>query len=199
VNAVGEGALSNELFATPVLLDSSAPSAPSNVKALLVGTSQVVLNWSAATDNVSVAGYRVYRDGVLVGSAATTHFLEGGLSAGTTHSFQVRAYDSVGNVSAASSTISARLASVATGTTGTLSGVVYNTSGKLLANVSVSLRLANGTLKSAKTNSSGVWKLSSVPAGTYVVSASLSGFRSTSFNMTCSGGRTVLAVTTLTA
>ena len=70
VNATGEGALSNELSATPIQTDGTAPSTPASVKALVVGTSQAALNWTASTDNVGVTAYRVYRDGALVGTTA---------------------------------------------------------------------------------------------------------------------------------
>ena len=141
-------------------------------------------------------GYQVYRDGALVGTTPDPHYLDGGMAAGTTHSYQVRAIDAAGNASPASSTLSARLASVS-GTTGTLSGVVYSSAGKLLTNVVVSYRLANGTVKSAKTNMSGIWKLSSLPLGPYTLTAEMSGYRSQTFDMTAASGQTLLAITTL--
>ena len=197
VNAMGEGGLSNELSATPVQTDGTAPSTPASVKALVAGTSQVALNWTASTDNVGVTGYRVYRDGALVGTTPDPHYLDGGLVAGSSHTYQVRAFDAAGNVSAASSTLSARCASLGTGTTGTLSGVVYNAVDKLLSNVVVSLRLANGTVKSAKTNNTGVWKLSSLPVGTYTLTATLNGYPTASFTMSVVEDQTLLAITTL--
>jgi cellulose 1,4-beta-cellobiosidase len=196
VNTTGEGALSNELFATPVQTDGTAPSTPASVKALILGTSQAALNWTASTDNVGVTGYRVYRDGSLVGTTPDPHYLDDGMAAGSSHSYQVRAIDAAGNASAASSTLSARLASLS-GTTGTLSGVVYSSTGKLLTNVVVSYRLANGTVKSAKTNMSGIWKLSSLPLGPYTLTAELTGYQSQTFNMTAASGQTLLAITTL--
>ena len=71
VNAVGEGSRSNERFATtPSSGDSTAPSTPTNMTTLLSGTTQVVIDWANATDNVGVTGYQVYRDGVLVATVA---------------------------------------------------------------------------------------------------------------------------------
>ena len=68
-NAVGEGALSNELSATPVAPpDTTAPSKPGGMDQLIAGTNQQVIAWNASTDNVGVTGYDVYRDGVLVGT-----------------------------------------------------------------------------------------------------------------------------------
>jgi hypothetical protein len=47
----------------------SAPSAPSNVVATPV-TGGVNVTWSAATDDIGVVSYRVYRNGVLLGTTA---------------------------------------------------------------------------------------------------------------------------------
>ena len=64
--------------------DSTVPSTPSSLKALLAGTTQVVLTWAATKDNVGVVAYEVYRDGVKVGETAKTNFLDSGLAPGTT-------------------------------------------------------------------------------------------------------------------
>ena len=48
------------------VLETIAPSAPGSLSAAPVGDSTVDLSWSAATDNVAVAGYQVERDGSLV-------------------------------------------------------------------------------------------------------------------------------------
>ena len=51
----------------------SAPSAPANVVAT-AAAGGVDVTWSAATDDIGVTGYRVYRNGVLVGSPAGLSF-----------------------------------------------------------------------------------------------------------------------------
>ena len=73
-------------------LDATAPSVPANLQATVVSTSRIDLSWTASTDNVAVAGYRVYRDGSLVASPAGTSYSDTGLSAGTTYSYRVAAY-----------------------------------------------------------------------------------------------------------
>ena len=132
-----------------------------------------------------------------MGTAEQSRYLDSGLAAGSTHVYQVRAVDGSGNESLPSSNLSARAASLSTGATGTLAGVVHNQAGKLVGNAIVTLRLANGTLKSAKTNSSGVWKLSSLPAGSYTLTLSLTGYQPASLDMTAFAGQTVLALATL--
>ena len=199
VNALGEGNLSNELAATPVAPDVTPPSKPLSLQALLAGTSQLALNWAAATDDVGVTGYRVYRDRALVATVSTAHYLDSGLAARSSHSYQVVALDAAGNVSAASASLTGKVAAVAKGSTGTLAGVVYDAAGKQLAGAVVSLRLPSGTLKTAATSGAGVWKLSSLPPASYSIVVSFPGFQAQTLNLNAAAGRTSLAVTVLTA
>lgn len=80
--------------------DTLAPSAPTNLQASLSGAN-VVLNWSAATDNRGVAGYRVRR-GTSSTDVSATSFSEVAVP-GTTMTYQVLAFDAAGNVSAETS------------------------------------------------------------------------------------------------
>ena len=131
VNSVGEGLRSNERSATtPSSGDSTAPTTPTNMTTLLSGTTQVVIDWANASDNVGVTGYQVYRDGMLVSTTPNSWFVDSGLGASTTHTYQVRAIDAAGNRSAASVTMSAGTVGYGLGTNGTLSGVVFDTAGE---------------------------------------------------------------------
>jgi hypothetical protein len=69
------------------------------------------LRWDAASDNVAVTGYRVYRDGTLRGSSSATTFTSAGLAPNTTYSFTVVAYDAAGNTSSHSNALSVTTAS----------------------------------------------------------------------------------------
>src|SRR5438445_139772 len=92
---------------TKALADTQAPSIPTNLAATAVSSSQIDLSWSPATDNVGVTGYRVYRNGTLVASPGGTSVSITGLSASTTYSFTVSAFDAAGNVSGQSTAASA--------------------------------------------------------------------------------------------
>ena len=101
---------------------------------LVSGTSQLVLDWADATDNVGVTGYEVYRDGALIDTVTKSYYLDSGLPSGTSHLYQVRALDAAGNKSLLSSSVTGKIASRSRSTTlGSLAGVIYNQLGKPLA------------------------------------------------------------------
>ncbi|MBD0254853.1 MAG: hypothetical protein ICV83_03965, partial [Cytophagales bacterium] len=83
--------------------DLEAPAAPTNLAAGATDRT-LTLNWTAATDNVGVTGYDVYRGGVLAGTtdAATTQFQSTWLEPSTAYTFTVVAKDATGNESAGS-------------------------------------------------------------------------------------------------
>src|SRR5437867_3629794 len=87
--------------------DTIAPSTPTGLRALAASSSRINLSWSAATDNVGVIRYGVYRDGVRIAYIPGTSYASTGLSAATTYSYTVAAYDAAGNASAQSSAASA--------------------------------------------------------------------------------------------
>ncbi|WP_235949567.1 fibronectin type III domain-containing protein [Paenibacillus glycinis] len=82
--------------------DTTAPSAPTGLASPSKTSTSVSLSWTAATDNVGVAGYDVYNGANLAGSTTSTTFTVTGLTAGTAYTFTVKAKDAAGNVSAAS-------------------------------------------------------------------------------------------------
>jgi chitodextrinase len=94
--------------ATTIAADDMPPTTPSNLTATL-NKKKVSLTWNPSTDDVGVAGYRVFRDGKLVATVTgTTHSenLPGGKH--PTASYYVVAFDSAGNVSAASESVIVR-------------------------------------------------------------------------------------------
>ncbi len=101
--------------APPPPSDTAAPSIPTGVSAVAVSSSQINLTWNAATDNVGVAGYRIYRGGVQVGTTTSTSYSSTGLSPSTSYSFTVAAYDGTGNVSGQSAPASATTLSAISG------------------------------------------------------------------------------------
>jgi len=90
----------------PTSVDTTPPSVPANVAGTAVSTTQVNLSWTAATDNIGVTGYSVFRNGIKIGVTSNTSYQDTGLSAGTSYSYTVSAYDAAGNSSAPSSNVS---------------------------------------------------------------------------------------------
>ena len=100
---------SNEVFArTSVSVDDEAPTIPLNLKVDNVTTDAVNLSWEASTDNIGVAGYRVYRDKQLVQEVQGEQFTDTGLMEDTEYTYEVRAFDATGNQSEASNRINVR-------------------------------------------------------------------------------------------
>lgn len=88
---------------TPALPDTTAPSVPAGLSATATSTSAIALAWTAATDNVGVAGYKVYRNGTLAATlGAVTTWTDSGLTPATSYTYTVAAFDVAGNASAQS-------------------------------------------------------------------------------------------------
>jgi len=85
--------------------DSSAPSTPTNLTAALTTQNSTALAWNASTDNVGVTGYDIFRNGVYLATANTNSYAVTGLNGSTSYSFNVKAKDAAGNVSATSNTV----------------------------------------------------------------------------------------------
>lgn len=94
-------------------LDTTAPTAPTALKAAASGTS-VSLTWGASSDDQKLRAYDLYRDGAKITSVSTTSatppgtaFTDSGLAVSTTYRYRVVARDAQGNVSPASNEASA--------------------------------------------------------------------------------------------
>ena len=91
--------------------DTVAPTAPSGLKAVAGSTSHVTLTWTASSDNVDIAGYRIERCQTAncttfteVDIATGTSFTDSGLAPSTIYRYRVRAVDTSNNTSAYSNT-----------------------------------------------------------------------------------------------
>lgn len=87
--------------------DTLAPTAPTGLLAQATAYDKVNLTWSASSDNTGVTGYRVFRDAVPVATlGAVTSYSDTKLSASTSYSYKIEAFDAAGNRSALSSSVS---------------------------------------------------------------------------------------------
>ncbi len=140
--------------------DTTPPTAPTNLIANAVSSSEIDLSWIASTDDVGVTGYRVERcqgtscsDFTQIATPSGTSYNDIGLSPSTTYRYRVRATDAAGNLSDYSNIANATTQSAApaglvaaysfdegsgttvsdssgNGNTGTISGTTWTSSGK---------------------------------------------------------------------
>lgn len=127
-------------------VDSTAPSAPTNLAASGTTSTSTNLTWTASTDNVAVTGYDVYQGATLKATVTTTSYAVTGLTATTAYTFSVRAKDAAGNVSAASNTVNVTTSSVT---------LTYCTSQGNNTNDERIGRVAIGTINNASTGTAG--------------------------------------------
>jgi hypothetical protein len=81
-------------------MDTTAPSIPTSLITTATSTSQIKLTWTSSTDDVGMAGYKIYRNGAYLKSATTISTLDSGLTVSTQYCYQITAYDAAGNESA---------------------------------------------------------------------------------------------------
>jgi|GEM_PF-1551998 len=101
--------------------DTTKPSMPTSLVATPISSTQINLSWTASTDNIGVAGYKIYVNGNTANKATTTtnSYQDIGLTASTTYSYQVSAIDAAGNESDLSATATATTLAAGTIATGT--------------------------------------------------------------------------------
>lgn len=95
---------------TAVTTDTQAPTAPTALVSAGITSTSFALSWTASTDNVGVTGYDVYSNGTKINTAniTGTSYSVTGFAAGTSYSMTVKAKDSAGNQSAASTKLAVK-------------------------------------------------------------------------------------------
>jgi chitodextrinase len=84
--------------------DNTPPTSPTGLSLNPVSITQVDISWNAATDNVDVAGYTIYRDGVAINSVLSPSltYSDTSVTPNTEYSYSLDAFDQAGNYSAIS-------------------------------------------------------------------------------------------------
>jgi chitodextrinase len=85
--------------------DKVPPTAPNNLTGVSGSPTTVNLSWTGSTDNVGVAGYYIFRNGVKIATTAQTTYGDNGLTGSTTYSYFVEAFDLGGNASSPTLTV----------------------------------------------------------------------------------------------
>jgi uncharacterized protein (TIGR03437 family) len=101
---VAEVAADMNTAITAPAVDATPPTAPGSINAAAVSDRQINVSWAAATDNTGVTGYLLERcQGAgctgfsQIAAPAGTTYSDGGLAAGTSYSYRVRAVDAADN------------------------------------------------------------------------------------------------------
>ncbi len=79
---------------------NTPPTTPTNVRGGAASPTSIALTWTASSDDVGVAGYRIYRDGTPLAAAVTAPaYTDTGLTTGATHTYTIVAFDAAGAAS----------------------------------------------------------------------------------------------------
>ncbi|NRT12952.1 endonuclease [Flavobacterium sp. 14A] len=85
--------------------DTQAPTTPSNLVVNSVTQDTAILNWTASTDDVAVLGYRIFNGTNFLASSQNNSYNLVGLTANTSYTLTIKAFDAAGNNSLASNTV----------------------------------------------------------------------------------------------
>lgn len=131
--------------------DTTPPSTPTISSVVPVTTSQINVAWSTSTDNFAVFGYVVTRDGIDIATTTLASFIDSGLSASTTYSYEVRAFDGVPNYSTSSAVVATttldNVVTPPTTSTTTSTGAGGTQSRVISDSVSISVGTATATVE----------------------------------------------------
>jgi chitodextrinase len=100
INSAGTGNPSNEATATTL----SVPSAPRNLSATVISSSQIDLIWTAPLNNggTAITGYKILRDSsctgtfVIISTNSSTKYSDTGLGANTCYRYNIQAINAIG-------------------------------------------------------------------------------------------------------
>ena len=97
----------------PLPTDTTPPTVPGGVTAVVQSPTEILVSWTASTDASGISGYRVFRDGAAtaIATVTTTSYTDTGRTAGVPYSYTVSAVDSAtpANVSAQSTAATATI------------------------------------------------------------------------------------------
>lgn len=129
-------------------IDTEAPSTTTIQSLVPISSSQIDIGWATSTDNFTVFGYVLSRDGVPIATTTATFYIDTSLAASTTYSYTVRTFDGVPNYS--SSSVPATTTTLAipvvppVGTDSTVSGTIARV---VLESFSLETGAATATIK----------------------------------------------------
>lgn len=79
--------------------DKQPPTAPTSLTVSSRAADSITLGWGASTDNTGVSGYRISRNGTVLGTVSALSYTDATVAAQTTYTYSVVALDAKGNLS----------------------------------------------------------------------------------------------------
>jgi hypothetical protein len=139
--------------------DDSAPTTPTGLSASILSNTSIALAWNPAVDLQSGIGeYLVYRDGSLIGTSATTSFVDGTAVSGVAYSYQVAAANPSQVSSGRSSTVASAIVGLVGASTLSSTSIRLNFDGALSAasaNVAANYFVSGATVTAAALQAGG--------------------------------------------
>ncbi|MGS0747485.1 endonuclease [Halpernia sp. GG3] len=114
VDASGNVSPQSNTASGTTLIDTTPPTAATSLSIVNVGSNNISVQWTAATDNVGVASYDVYANGTLMGSTSSSDTNIANLNPSTSYTIYVIAKDAAENVSPQSNSVNATTLAVGT-------------------------------------------------------------------------------------
>ena len=93
------------VFPNPTGTDIAPPTSPCGLTAVAADSNTVNLTWNDSKDTSGVAGYQIFRDGVLIDTSAVSNYTDKTVIEGVSYLYTVCALDATGKVSAQSKTV----------------------------------------------------------------------------------------------
>lgn len=135
--------------------DTQAPTTPTLLSVTPIAPTQIDVTWSAATDDVLVAGYRVFKDAVQIATTTLLSYSDTGLTPSTTYAYTVDAFDSFGNISSTSNSLSTTTPPLPPVATSTPTTTTTNASG---GSTRISTNLVDLLIETTQTSALFTWQ-----------------------------------------
>lgn len=122
-------------------IDTNPPTVPTGLTAVPVASTQIDLSWLPSTDDIALTGYHVWRDNVLIATTTTPVYIDTGLTASTTYTYFVSAFDHFFNESATSTSVATTTLSIPVPPPADTSGTRYGFQLTPLDNIILTLEI----------------------------------------------------------
>lgn len=126
-------------FSVAPFVDTVSPTVPENLSVISVSATHISFSWSQSTDNIGIAGYKVFRNDELIATTRDDQYSESGLLESTTYAYRVSAYDATDNESEKSAPL-------------IITTLQSDTDAPVISNISVSNITSSSALISWQTN-----------------------------------------------